>query len=100
MAAAVTGTAAAIAAYGWGSGHGLAEHLVEHDLGLVLVRALGERELTDQDLPGLGQHALLTGGETPVTVAAPQVADDLGHLVDVARGQLLAVRLVPARPVG
>ncbi len=35
--------------------------LVEHGLGLVLVGLLRERELGDQDLTRLGQHALLAG---------------------------------------
>ena len=53
-----------------------------------------------QDLAGLGEHALLAGGEAAVLVAAPQVADDLGHLDHVAGGELLEVGLVAARPVG
>src|SRR4051794_23386042 len=40
------------------------EDLVEQGLGLVLVRVLRERELAHQDLAGLGEHALLTGGES------------------------------------
>ena len=59
-----------------------------------------KRELTDQDLPRLGQHALLACGQATLLVATPQVANDLGDLVHVAGGQLLEVRLVPARPVG
>ena len=76
------------------------EDLVEDGVGLVLVGVLGERELGDEDLPGLGEHALLAGGQATVVVAAPEVADDLGHLDDVAGGELLEVRLVAARPVG
>src|SRR3954470_1365947 len=76
------------------------EDLVEEDLGLVLVGALGERELADQDLPGLREHALLAGREATVLVTAPEVADDLRHLVHVTGGQLLEVGLVATRPVG
>src|SRR3978361_1193781 len=75
------------------------EDLVEQDLGLVLVGALGERELADQDLTGLGEHALLPRREATVLVAAPEVAHGLGLLVHVTRGQLLEVRLVAARAV-
>ena len=35
------------------------QDLVEQRLGLVLVGLLSERELAHEDLPGLGQHALL-----------------------------------------
>jgi hypothetical protein len=70
------------------------------DLGLFLVGLLGEGELGDEDLAGLGEHALLAGGQATVLVAAPQVADDLGDLDDVAGGELLEVGLVAARPVG
>ena len=38
--------------------------------------------------------------QATVLVTAPQVADDLGHLDDVAGGELLEVGLVAARPVG
>src|SRR4051812_25299101 len=76
------------------------EDLVEEDLRLVLVGALGERELADEDLAGLREHPLLAGREAAVLVAAPEVAHDLGHLVHVTGGQLLEVGLVAARPVG
>src|SRR6185369_12900697 len=76
------------------------ENLVEENLGLVLVGPLGERELADQDLPGLGEHALLPRGQPTLPVPTPQVANDLGHLVHVARGELLEVGLVTPRPVG
>src|SRR4029450_7839893 len=76
------------------------QNLVEQDLGLVLVGALGERELTDQDLAGLREHALLAGRQATVLVPAPEVADDLSNLVHVTRGQLLEVCLAAARPVG
>src|SRR5919112_2673499 len=76
---------------GRGSG---SEDLVEQRLGLVLVGVLGERQLGDEDLPGLGEHPLLTGREPAVALATPQVADYLGHLHDVTRVQLLEVRLV------
>ena len=35
------------------------QYLVENRRGLFFVRLLGEREFGDQDLTGLGQHALL-----------------------------------------
>src|SRR6201992_1965705 len=38
------------------------QDLVEQRLGLVLVRLLSKRKLAHEDLPGLGQHALLAGG--------------------------------------
>jgi hypothetical protein len=37
------------------------QDLVEQSLGLVLVGLLGQGELAHENLPGLGQHALLTG---------------------------------------
>src|SRR6478752_1064089 len=61
------------------------QDLVEDGLGLVLVGVLGERQLADQDLAGLGEHALLAGRQAAVLVAAPQVTDDLGDLDDVTR---------------
>src|SRR6478735_3445182 len=76
------------------------EDLVEDRLGLVLVRVLGQRQLGDEDLARLGQHPLLAGREAAVTLAAPQVADDLRHLHDVAAVQLLEIGLVATRPVG
>src|SRR5690348_3141177 len=76
------------------------ENLVEDARGLLLVGLLGERELGDQDLTCLREHALLTGREAAVLVATPQVADDLGNLDDVAGGELLEVGLVAAAPVG
>src|SRR5690606_2008980 len=76
------------------------QHLVEQDLGLAFVGALGESELADQNLPRLGQHPLLTSGKATVFLPTPQVAHHFGHLVDIAGGELLQVGLVPARPVG
>ena len=76
------------------------QHLVEQRPRPPLVGALGQRQLADQDLPSLGEHPLLAGGQAAVLLAAPEVAHDLGHLVHVAGGELLEVRLVPARPVG
>src|SRR5690606_20207072 len=78
----------------------LSEHLVEQRFGFVLVGVLRQRQLRDEDLAGFGQHALLAGRQTAVTLPAPQVADHLGHLDDVAGGQLLEVGFVPTRPVG
>src|SRR6266536_4095594 len=78
------------------SGDSLGEHLVEDQFCLVFVGALGKGELADQDLAGLGEHALLAGRKTAVLVATPQVADDLGDLVDVTGCELLAIGLVAA----
>ena len=63
-----------------------------------LVPSASASSLTE-DLPGLRQHALLAGRQAAVLVAPPQVTHDLGDLVDVARGELLAVGLVAPRPV-
>src|SRR6266567_1531175 len=76
------------------------QDLVEQRLGLVLVRLLSERELADENLPGLREHALLTGRQPALAVAPPQVANDLGDLVHVTGRELLQIGLVPARPVG
>src|SRR5665647_645285 len=76
------------------------ENLVEDGLSLVLVRLLCKRELGDEDLTGLGQHALLPSGEATVLVTTPQVTNNLGDLDDVARRKLLEVGLVAPRPVG
>src|SRR5690606_7430091 len=71
------------------------ENLVEHGFRLDVVGALGERELTDEDLTRLGEHPLLTCGQAAVLLPAPQVAHNFCDLVDVAGGQLLEVGLVP-----
>src|SRR5665213_1717802 len=76
------------------------EDLVKDRFGLVLVRAFGESQFADQNLPCLREHPLLAGRQPTLAVAAPQVANDLGDLVDVARRELLEIGLVPARPVG
>jgi hypothetical protein len=60
------------------------EDLFEHGVGLVLVRVLREGQLGDQDLAGLAEHPLLAGRQATLTVTAPEVADDLGDLHDVA----------------
>src|SRR5687767_1136687 len=88
---AVTGTGTLMPAAGSGG-----QDLVEDGLGLLLLGVLRQGELGDEDLACLGEHALLAGGEPAVGVAAGQVADDLGHLDDVAGGELLEVGLVPA----
>jgi hypothetical protein len=67
-----------------GPGGSGGQDLVEEGLGLVLVGVLGQRQLRHQDLSRLGQHALLTCGKATVLVAAPEVANDLGHPDDVA----------------
>src|SRR5690242_1185393 len=59
------------------------QDLVEEGFGLVLVGLLGQRELTDQYLPGLGEHPLLACRQAAFLVATPQVPHDLGNLVDV-----------------
>ena len=84
---------------GW-NGSGLGQHLVEQRLGLVLGALLGERHLADQDVPRLGEHALLARRETPLPLTTPQVTHDLRDLERIAGGQLLQVRLVTPRPVG
>src|SRR5437899_4144279 len=84
----------------WCSGDSLAQHLIEHELCLVLVRTLSQGKLTDEDLTCLGQHALLACRQAAVTIAAPEITNNLGDLVHVAGSELLAVCLVPTRPVG
>src|SRR5699024_2193177 len=76
------------------------QDLVEEGVRPLLVGLLGQRQLADQHLTCLCQHALLAGGQAPVEITPPEVAADLGHLVDVPGRQLLAVRLVAAGPVG
>src|SRR5690606_6679013 len=76
------------------------QHLVEDRLGLLLLGVLRQRELRDEDLASLREHALLAGRQPAVRVPAGEVAHDLRHLDHVARRELLEVRLVPARPVG
>src|SRR3954471_14384836 len=76
------------------------QNLVEDDGGLLVVGVLGQCQFTDQDLPGLRKHPLLACRQATLLITAPQVADDLGHLVHIARRQLLEVRLIAARPVG
>src|SRR4051794_15208516 len=82
------------------SGSGLGEDLVEENLGLVLRALLRESHLADQDVAGLGEHALLSCGETALALATPEVTHDLGDLERVTGGELLEVRLVTPRPVG
>src|SRR4051794_12684630 len=76
------------------------EGLVEQVLCLVLVCVLSEGELADEDLAGLGDHALLACRQAAVLVPPPEVTHDLGVLVHVTGVQLLEVGLVSARPVG
>src|SRR5689334_19648449 len=45
--------------------------LVEQSLGLVLVGLLGQRQLAHQDLPRLGQHALLARGQAALPIPPP-----------------------------
>src|SRR5690242_565495 len=67
------------------------QNLVEDGLRLGVVGALGQRQFTDQNLTGLGQHPLLAGRQTALLIATPQVADYLGDLVDIARSKLFEV---------
>src|SRR5690606_17027416 len=78
----------------------LGQHLVEEDLRLGLAALLAERDLAHQNVARLGEHPLLTRGQPPLPLPAPQVTDDLRNLDRVAGGQLLQVRLVPPGPVG
>src|SRR5690349_10396556 len=93
---AITSATSATTALGVGGG----QDLVEQQLGPALVGALGQRELAHEDLPRLGEHALLARGQATVLLAPPQIAHDLGDLVHITGRQLLEVGLVPARPVG
>ena len=76
------------------------EDLVQHGLGLVLIRVFGERQFADQDLTGLREHSLLAGRQASVLIATPEISDDLGDLDHVTGCQFLQVRLVATRPVG
>src|SRR4051812_43758647 len=76
------------------------QNLIKQKLGLVFVGAFGQRQLAHENLTCLGQHALLTGGQTALAVTSPQVANNLGDLVDVAGRDLLDVGLVAPGPVG
>ncbi len=58
-----------------------------------------EGELTHQDLAGLGEHALLSGGESAFALTTPQVTHDFRDLDDIAGGELLQICLVTTRPV-
>src|SRR5690606_34677729 len=78
----------------------LSENLVEEGLRLVLGALLGERNLADEDVPSLGEHALLTSRQAPLALATPEVTHNLCHLERVSGGQLLKIRLVTPRPVG
>src|SRR5260370_31413161 len=75
------------------------QDLVEQGLGLVLVRLLSESQLAHENLPGLGQHALLTGRQPALAITPPAIPDHLGHFIDITRSELLQVGLLPARPV-
>src|SRR4051812_25268831 len=79
---------------------GLGEDLVEENLGLVLRALLGQSHLADQDVTGLREHALLSGRETALALATPEVANNLGNLEGVTGCELLEIGLVTPRPVG
>src|SRR4029078_4120224 len=78
---------------------GVVQGGVDRGLGLVLGLVGREGKLGDQDLPGLGDHALLTRGQALLAVSDREVAQDLGHLVRVTGVQLLEVVLEAAAPV-
>ena len=59
------------------------EDLVENGLCLLGVSALGERELSDENLTSLGEHALLTSGKSAVLLTTPQVTNNFCNLVHV-----------------
>src|SRR5690606_4053165 len=73
---------------------GLGEHLVEENLRLVLGALLAECDLAHEDVPSLGEHPLLTGGESSLPLPTPEVAYHLCHLHRVAGGELLKIGLV------
>ena len=75
------------------------EDLVEQGLGLVLVGVLREGELAHQNLARLGEHPLLTGGESALALTPPQVTHYLGDLDHVAGSELLQICLVATGPV-
>src|SRR3954447_9723052 len=79
---------------------GLGEDLVEENLGLVLRALLRQSHLADQDVTGLREHALLSGRETALALATPEVTNNLGNLEGVTAGELLEIGLVTPRPVG
>src|SRR5690606_40906137 len=65
------------------------EDLVQDVLRLVLDAVLGQRDLADEDLAGLREHALLAGRQTALAVSAPQIAHDLRYLQRGTGRQLL-----------
>ena len=75
------------------------ENLVEKSLGFILIRLLGERQFTHQNLSGFREHALFSGGKTALLITPPEVPNDFCNLVDVAGGQLFEVCLVAPRSV-
>src|SRR5581483_11235808 len=76
------------------------EHLVDAGLGGLLVDVPRHRQLGGEDVPSLGVHRLLGGGELGRAQAGGEVPHHLGALVHVAGLQLLLVVLEPPRPVG
>ena len=69
--------------------------LVEQNLRLFLLDTLCKGELGNQDLARLGKHPLLTGGQSTLALAPPQVANNLSDLQHVAGVKLLEIGLVP-----
>ena len=61
---------------------------------------VAKRELGDQDLAGLGDHALLAGRQALLSIADREVPQHLSHLVRVTGVELLEVVLEPTAPVG
>src|SRR5438445_1471895 len=78
---------------------GLRQGFVEALLGFLFRDVDREGELGHEDLACLGEHALLTRRQALVLLADRQVPHHLGHLVDVARLQLLDVVLESPGPV-
>src|SRR5690606_26441209 len=66
---------------------------------LLFRQVLGEHQFADQNLAGVLQHLALAGGQALVPLPHRQVANDLGHLEDVAALDLLQVGPVAAVPV-
>src|SRR6478609_383491 len=70
------------------------QDLVENACGLLFISLFSQCQFRNQDLTGLGQHALLSRGETPVVIAAPEIANDLRYLDNVTGSKLFQVCLV------
>ncbi|MCW2540302.1 MAG: hypothetical protein JWN95_2027 [Frankiales bacterium] len=82
------------------SGDGLGQYLIKDQFRFVFISAFSQSQFAHQNLAGLGQHPLLSGGQATVFLTTPEITYDLGHFVHVTGGEFLAVGLVPSRPVG